>query len=149
MAQSDDATVRSKLEALANIQTEIAMLRYNKGVTKVAPTITAAQKIEINTTPAATYFAFFGGNPLPPTGGRGGRGGGGTPITAEELKRQAEVYGKLFEIFNRHANTISRVTFWGISDTRSWRAGQAALVFDGQLNPKPAVQAILDAAKSK
>ena len=45
LAQSDDATVRSKLEALANIQTEIAMLRYNKGVTKVAPTITAAQKI--------------------------------------------------------------------------------------------------------
>ena len=32
LAKSDDATVRSKLEAVANIQTEISMLRYTKGV---------------------------------------------------------------------------------------------------------------------
>ena len=104
--------------------------------------------------PAAPYPS--GGNPPPAAGGRGGGrggfgggfgGGGGAPITAEELQKQAQVYAKLFEIFNRHAKTISRVTFWGISDTRSWRAGQAALVFDGQLQPKPAYQAVLDAAK--
>ena len=82
-------------------------------------------------------------------GGCGFGGGGGAPITAEELQKQAQVYAKLFEIFNRHAKSISRVTFWGISDTRSWRAGQAALVFDGQLQPKPAYQAIMDVAKGK
>ncbi len=156
LAKSDDAAVRSKLEALANIQTDIAMLRYTKGVSKVAPTITDEQKTTINATPAQTYYALFGGNPPPAAGGRGGGrggfgggfgGGGGAPITAEELQKQAQVYAKLFEIFNRHAKTISRVTFWGISDTRSWRAGQAALVFDGQLQPKPAYQAVLDAAK--
>jgi endo-1,4-beta-xylanase len=149
LARSDDAAVRSKLEALADIQTDMAMLRYTKGVAKVAPTITDEQKSTINATPAPTYYALFGGNPPPAAGGRGGGrgGGGGAPISADALQKQAQVYAKLFDIFNRHANTISRVTFWGISDTRSWRAGQAALVFDGQLNPKPAYQAILDVAK--
>ena len=28
---------------------------------------------------------------------------------------------QLFDIFNRHAESITRVTFWGISDRRSWR----------------------------
>jgi endo-1,4-beta-xylanase len=150
LAKSDDDAVRSKLEAVANIQTDIAMLRYTKGVSKVAPTVTDDQKTTINATPAPTYYALFGGNPPPAAGGRGGGGrggGGGATITADALQKQAQVYAKLFEIFNRHAKSISRVTFWGISDTRSWRAGQAALVFDGQLQPKPAFQAVLDAAK--
>ena len=162
LARSDDASVRSKLEAVANIQADIAMLRYTKGVSKVAATITDDQKTTINATPAPTYYALFGGNPPSSFGGRGGGrggrggfggfggfGGGGAPITAEELQKQAQVYAKLFEIFNRHADTISRVTFWGISDTRSWRRGQAALVFDGQLQPKPALKAILDVAEGK
>jgi len=143
----DDAAVRSKLEAVANIQTDIAMLRYSKGVTKVAPAITSDQKTTMNATPGQSYYALFGGNPPPAAGGRGG--GGGATITAEELQKQAQVYAKLFEIFERHAKSISRVTFWGISDTRSWRRGQAPLVFDGQLNPKPAYQAIIDVAQGK
>ena len=65
------------------------------------------------------------------------------------FQQQAQVYAKLFDIFNRHSNSVSRVTFWGISDSRSWRAGQAALVYDGQLNPKPAYQAIMDVANKK
>ena len=82
LANSDDATVRSKLEALSNIQTDIAMLRFNKGVTKIAATITDDQKTTINATPGPTYFALFGGTPPAPAfggrgGGRGGRGGGG------------------------------------------------------------------------
>jgi endo-1,4-beta-xylanase len=71
---------------------------------------------------------------------------GGGPITPEATQKQAEVFGKLFTIFNRHSNCITRVTLWGISDRRSWRAGQAALLFDGQLQPKPSLQAVLDAA---
>ena len=150
LAKSDDATVRSKLEALSNVQTEIAMVRYSKGVRKVAATITDGQKTNINTTAAQTYFSFFGGTPPPPAaGGRGGGRGAGAPITAEALQKQAQVYAQLFEIFNRHAKSISRVTLWGISDTRSWRAGQAALVFDGQLQPKPALRAILDVGQGK
>ncbi len=72
---------------------------------------------------------------------------GGGPIAPEAFQKQAEVYAKLFDIFNRHAKTMSRVTFWGISDRRSWRSGQRPLVFDAQLQPKPALQAILDVAR--
>lgn len=51
LAKSDDAIVRSKLEALANIQTDIAMLRYTQGVTKVVATITDDQKTTIRVFP--------------------------------------------------------------------------------------------------
>jgi endo-1,4-beta-xylanase len=80
------------------------------------------------------------------SGAFGGFGRGNVTIPPENYEKQAEVYKKLFEIFMRHSDVIDRVTFWGISDNRSWRRGQAALVFDGQLNPKPAYQAILDVA---
>lgn len=76
-------------------------------------------------------------------------GGGGGPISAEAFQQQAQVYAKLFDVFNRHANAISRVTFWGMSDRRSWRSGQRPLVFDTQLQPKPALFAILDVAQGK
>ena len=70
-------------------------------------------------------------------------------IPPENYEKQAEVYKKLFEIFMRHSDVIDRVTFWGISDTRSWRRGQDALLFDGQLQPKPAFKAVLDVASEK
>lgn len=71
--------------------------------------------------------------------------GGGT-IPEENYQKQAEVYRKLFEIFLRHADVIDRVTFWGISDTRSWRGRQNALLFTGRLEPKPAFHALIEAA---
>jgi len=74
---------------------------------------------------------------------------GDRKIPAENYQKQAEVYKKLFEIFMRHNNVVERVTFWGLSDTRSWRRGQDALLFDGQLNPKPAFKAVIEASKSK
>ena len=76
-------------------------------------------------------------------------GGRGAPVSDESFKKQAEVYAQLFDIFNRHAKSITRVTFWGISDRRSWRSNQLPLLFDGQLKPKPAYQAILDTAVGK
>lgn len=74
---------------------------------------------------------------------------GNRTIPEENYQKQAEVYKKLFEILMRHADVIDRVTFWGISDTRSWRRGQDALLFDGQLNPKPAYKAVIDASSMK
>ena len=74
---------------------------------------------------------------------------GDRTIPAENYQKQAEVYKKLFEIFMRHSDVIDRVTFWGLSDTRSWRRGQDALLFDGQLNPKPAFNAVIDASSYK
>ncbi|MBN2637118.1 MAG: endo-1,4-beta-xylanase [Prolixibacteraceae bacterium] len=70
-------------------------------------------------------------------------------IPAENFEKQAEVYKELFEIFMRHKDVIDRVTFWGLSDTRSWRRNQAALLFDGDLNPKPAYHAVIEVAEDK
>ncbi|GAT63430.1 endo-1,4-beta-xylanase [Paludibacter jiangxiensis] len=74
---------------------------------------------------------------------------GAKKIPAENYIKQAEVYKKLFEIFMRHSDVIERVTFWGLSDTRSWRRGQDALLFDGQLNPKPAYKAVIETSQTK
>lgn len=70
---------------------------------------------------------------------------GNRTIPKENYLKQAEVYKKLFEIFKRHSDVIDRVTFWGISDARSWRRGQDALLFDRQLQPKPAFNAVIEA----
>lgn len=74
---------------------------------------------------------------------------GNRTIPKENYEKQAEVYKNLFEIFMRHSDVIDRVTFWGLSDTRSWRRGQDALLFDGQLNPKPAYNAVINASSKK
>jgi len=76
-------------------------------------------------------------------------GGGGAAITPEAYQKQAQVYGQLFDIFNRHAKSIDHVTLWGISDNRSWRRGQDPLLFDAQLKPKLAYQAVIDVAQGK
>jgi len=77
------------------------------------------------------------------SGAFGVRGGDRT-IPKENYEKQAQIYKELFEIFKRHSDVIERVTFWGISDNRSWRWGQDALLFDRQLQPKPAFKAVLD-----
>jgi endo-1,4-beta-xylanase len=75
---------------------------------------------------------------------------GATPISEEILKRQAEQYGKLFELFHRHRDTISRVTFWGLNDGRSWlnywprQRTDYPLLFDRQSRPKLAFHAVID-----
>ena len=77
------------------------------------------------------------------SGAFGVRGAART-IPKENYLKQAEIYKGLFEIFKRHADVIDRVTFWGISDARSWRWGQDALLFDRQLHPKPAFNAVIE-----
>jgi len=83
------------------------------------------------------------------SGALNGGGRGGAAATAQDFQKQAEIYAKLFDIFNRHAKDVERVTFWGTSDRRSWRSAQSPLLFDGQLNPKPAYQAVMDVAAGK
>ena len=58
-------------------------------------------------------------------------------------------YKKMFEIFNKNADVVKRVTFWGISDTRSWRRGQNPLLFDGELKPKAALEAVINVGLGK
>jgi GH35 family endo-1,4-beta-xylanase len=84
------------------------------------------------------------GGQLGPGFGRD-RGRTSTPASAEDLKAQADAYGRLFGIFVKHKDSIERVTFWGLSDRRTWRFGQHPLIFDEENRRKPAYAAIVDA----
>jgi GH35 family endo-1,4-beta-xylanase len=77
--------------------------------------------------------------------GGGRRGGRGGPASPQDLQAQADAYAKLFTIFAKHKDVIDRVTFWGLNDRRSWRAGQNPLIFDNNNQRKPAYVAIVDA----
>jgi GH35 family endo-1,4-beta-xylanase len=84
-----------------------------------------------------------------PARGRGFAGGfergPASPPTPDQLEAQAKAYAKLFQIFQKHRDVIDRVTFWGLNDARSWRRGQAPLLFDGENRPKPALAAVIAA----
>ena len=95
-ANATDASVKAKVQAVADIQTQIAMERYSKGVKPVVASITADQKATLDTAPGGrgytqAYAQLFGGGAAGGgrggagaaggagggRGGRGGRGGGG------------------------------------------------------------------------
>jgi len=64
-------------------------------------------------------------------------------------------YAKVFEIFNKHADKISRVTFWGLHDGVSWKNNfpirgrtDYTLLFDRELKPKKAYHAVMATVKN-
>jgi GH35 family endo-1,4-beta-xylanase len=67
-----------------------------------------------------------------------------TPASPEDLKAQADAYARLFAIFVKHEGAIERVTFWGLSDRRTWRFGQHPLIFDANNQRKPCYASIID-----
>jgi Spy/CpxP family protein refolding chaperone len=75
---ADEKTVRAKIEAVAKVQTDIAVLRL-KAVKEIASTLTAEQKAEMDARPGMAYNSLFGGMGGMGGGGgrRGGTGGGG------------------------------------------------------------------------
>jgi len=66
-------------------------------------------------------------------------------LRRKNLKAQADAYARLFSIFIKHKGAMDRVTFWGLSDRRTWRFGQHPLIFDSNNQRKPAYAAIVDA----
>lgn len=67
----------------------------------------------------------------------------------------AERYAELFQIFKDKKDKIDRVTFWGIHDSMSWKNDYPIpnrtnypLLWDRNLKPKPAVNAIIDVSKN-
>ncbi len=67
------------------------------------------------------------------------------PASPDDLMAQAEDYRRLFSILIKHKKEMDRVTFWGVSDRRTWRFGQNPLIFDTNNQRKPAYVAIVDA----
>ncbi|AEH51686.1 endo-1,4-beta-xylanase [Pseudothermotoga thermarum] len=68
----------------------------------------------------------------------------------EVLKEQAEFYRKLFEIYRKHTDVITNVTFWGLKDDYSWlrfffgRRNDWPLLFDENYQPKPAFWSVIE-----
>lgn len=60
---------------------------------------------------------------------------------------QGYLYAQLMDIFKAHAAKIKRVTFWGLDDHTSWRASSNPLLFDKNLQAKPAYYGVIDPAK--
>ncbi|MGA7720238.1 MAG: endo-1,4-beta-xylanase [Ignavibacteriaceae bacterium] len=63
---------------------------------------------------------------------------------------QAKRYAEYFKLFLKYKGSLSRVTFWGMTDVQSWRnnwpiRGRAAypLLFDKNYQPKPAFDAVI------
>jgi len=107
--------------------------------------------LKVNISEMDVVITGQGGGQLTPAGGaasaheRDSRRGARTPPTAQQLKQQADAYATFFKIFQKHKDVIERVTLWGLSDARTWRPGQAPLLFDAQNSPKPAFAAVIAA----
>ncbi len=68
-------------------------------------------------------------------------------------KQLAERYAGLFQVFLKHRDVVTRVTLWGVTDADSWLndwpvVGRTSypLLFDHAGQPKPAFQAVIQAA---
>ena len=66
------------------------------------------------------------------------------------LQQQAHDYAALFQLLLKHRDKISRVTFWGVHDGQTWLNNWPVrgrtnhpLLFDRQLQPKPAYHSLL------
>ena len=103
----------------------------------------AALGLKVSITELDVTIRGASGGQLGPPGGGLGRGRRTiTPASAEDLKAQADAYARLFRIFVKHKDHIERVTFWGLSDRRTWRFGQHPLLFDGNNLRKPCYASI-------
>jgi endo-1,4-beta-xylanase len=77
-------------------------------------------------------------------GGAAARTQGG--LVNEADQRQAEAYANLFRAIMKHKDSIDLVVFWGANDAVSWLGRARPLLFDGEDQPKPAFQAVIDVA---
>jgi endo-1,4-beta-xylanase len=61
-------------------------------------------------------------------------------------QRLADQYANLFKVFLKHKKSVKVVTLWGVNDGVSWRADGKPLLFDSNDQPKPAFDAVIQAA---
>lgn len=73
--------------------------------------------------------------------------GSDNQLTEKQAEAQGYLYAKLMDIYKAHAANIARVTFWGMDDRTSWRASSSPLLFDRDLQAKPAYYGVIDPEK--
>jgi endo-1,4-beta-xylanase len=72
---------------------------------------------------------------------------GGGQLAASVQEKLAQQYEDLFKVFLKHRDTVKLVTFWGVTDTDSWRQNGRPLLFDGNWQPKLAFRAVIKTAE--
>ncbi|MEK3885534.1 endo-1,4-beta-xylanase [Paenibacillus sp. PL2-23] len=65
-------------------------------------------------------------------------------LTEKQAKQQGYLYAQLMNLYREYKDDIARVTFWGLNDATSWRASQNPLLFDKDLQAKPAYYGVID-----
>jgi endo-1,4-beta-xylanase len=72
----------------------------------------------------------------------------GLPDSVQQ--KQAKAYTELFKLFLKYKKNVSRITFWGVNDGRSWLndwpiRGRTnyPLLFDRNFQPKPAFNSVI------
>ena len=66
-------------------------------------------------------------------------------LVSDADQRLATQYANLFKVFIKHHKYVKVVTFWGANDDVSWRRRGHPLLFDGNDQPKPAFDAVINA----
>lgn len=66
--------------------------------------------------------------------------------TSADLAQQAQAYKEITEVFMARPN-CKRMVLWGITDNHSWIADRLPLLFDSNVNPKPAYDAVRQAMR--
>ncbi len=76
------------------------------------------------------------------------------PDSPELERRLAARYKEIFRVFQDNAAVLDHVTFWGVTDEKSWlnywpsRRNNYPLLFDARHEPKPSFHAVLELAQS-
>ncbi|WP_342481369.1 endo-1,4-beta-xylanase [Paenibacillus sp. FSL L8-0340] len=73
--------------------------------------------------------------------------GSNNQLSGKLANAQGYLYAQLMELFKTHAANIKRVTFWGLDDHTSWRASANPLLFDKNLQAKPAYYGVINPGK--
>ena len=142
--------LRSKL-ALTDAQAAQIEPLFDKATKDIAAAITAGEFHLIGETREATSEAVekiltepqraaftalmstpFSGPPPP-------------PLTPDQQRDLAQRYGEIFAVFLKHRDAITRVTFWGLRDSESWRRRSSPLLYDDGFRRKPAYDAVIAA----
>jgi len=63
------------------------------------------------------------------------------------LKKQADLYGQYFKVYLEFSDIIERVSFWGVTDDKSWRSAGLPLLFDPDKKAKDAYYKVIESLK--
>jgi len=63
------------------------------------------------------------------------------------LKRQAELYGEYFKVYLEFSDIIERVSFWGVTDDKSWRSAGLPLLFEADGKAKDAYYSVIESLR--